>query len=166
MLGYITTGGRGESDILLFGVARSLRESGVSVAGAVQENVERDPARKCDMELHVLTSTSVVRISQNLGRHASGCRLDASGLERAVGLVEASLADEPDILIVNKFGKQEVDGHGFRPLIGRAIAGGIPVLTAVNQGNLDGFLGFAGGMGEILVPEENAILSWCSAQIA
>ncbi len=165
MLGYITTEGRGASDVLLFGVARRLRDQGVVVAGAVQENVERDPARKCDMELHVLTNTSVVRISQDLGRHATGCRLDASGLEQAVGLVEASLANGPDILIINKFGKQEVDGHGFRPLIGRAIAEGIPVLTAVNQGNLPGFLGFAGGMGESLTPEEAAILTWCETQV-
>ncbi|HCK08169.1 MAG TPA: 3-dehydroquinate dehydratase, partial [Rhodobacter sp.] len=39
-------------------------------------------------------------------------------LEQAVGLVMISLAQQKsDMLIINKFGKQEVDGRGFRPAI-------------------------------------------------
>ncbi|MDZ4136850.1 MAG: DUF2478 domain-containing protein, partial [Paracoccaceae bacterium] len=88
MLAYVQGGGQGVADLLLNDIAQTLLALGWPLAGAVQENIEFDPARPCDMNLHVLTGRQVVPISQNLGPHSSGCRLDAAGLERAVGLVE------------------------------------------------------------------------------
>lgn len=165
MLGYISTEGRGSSDAMLAAVARRLQADGIRLAGAIQENVERDPTRKCDMDLHVLSGTSVIRISQDLGRLARGCRLDPDGLERAVGLVAASLAERPALFIANKFGKQELDGRGFRPLIGQAIAAEIPVLTSVNLANLEAFLDFADGMAERVPADPEAIHAWCAAAL-
>lgn len=161
MLGYVVSEGRGEGDRLIHAVAMQLRAAGLPLAGAVQTNVERDPAHKCDMDLHILSGHDVVRISQDLGRLSRGCRLDPAGLERAVGLVGAALADRPALLIVNKYGKQEIDGRGFRPLIGEALAEGIPVLTAVNRGNVDAFLAFAADRAAPLPADADAILAWC-----
>lgn len=163
MLGYVVSEARGEGDRLIHAVAMRLREAGVPLAGAVQTNEERDPARKCDMDLHILSGHDTVRISQDLGLLSRGCRLDPDGLERAVGLVAAALADRPALLIVNKFGKQEIDGRGFRPLIGEALAEGIPVLVAVKAGNLDAFLAFAEDMAEALPKDVDAIADWCHA---
>ena len=56
------------------------------------------------------------------------------------------------------------DGRGFRPLIGEALSRGIAVLTAVNPGNLPGFLQFAGDYAEALPPDVDAIVDWCNAQ--
>ncbi|MGF6860471.1 hypothetical protein ABIE69_001031 [Rhodobacteraceae bacterium MBR-64] len=161
MLGYVTTDRRGTADPLLCDVAARLRGLGWRLAGAVQVNLETDPERPCDMELHVLVGDQVVRISQNLGAHSGGCRLDPAGLEAAVGLVEAALDDRPRLMIVNKFGKQEVDGRGFRPVIGRALVMGVPVLTAVNPDNMPGFAAFAGGMGIALPASVAQVLGWC-----
>ncbi len=161
MLGYIVAEGRGAGDVLLYQCAMALWARGLPLAGAVQVNAERDPARKCDMDLHILSGNDVVRISQDLGALSRGCRLDPAGLESAVGLVAAALDRNPGLLIVNKFGKQELDGRGFRPLIGEALARDIPVLTAVNAGNVEGFLDFAGEFGERIEPEPDAILNWC-----
>ncbi len=111
MLGYVVPQGRGASDVLIREVAARLRDGGVRLAGAVQINVETGPDTKCMMDLHVLSGFDVVRISQNLGALSRGCRLDPDGLERAVGLVSASLRDGAALLIVNKFGKQEADGR-------------------------------------------------------
>ncbi|SDX84591.1 DUF2478 domain-containing protein [Citreimonas salinaria] len=163
MLGYVVSEGRGEGDRLIHAVAMQLRAAGLPLAGAVQTNEDRDPTRKCDMDLHILSGNDTVRISQDLGRLSRGCRLDPAGLERAVGIVAAALANRPALLIVNKFGKQEIDGRGFRPLIGEALAEGIPVLTAVNQGNVDAFLEFAADMAEQLPPDADAIMVWCRA---
>lgn len=161
MLGYVTTDRRGVSDPLLYAVAARLRALGWRLAGAVQVNVETDPERPCDMDLHVLTGDTVVRISQNLGAYSKGCRLDPAGLETAVGLVEAALADHPRLMIVNKFGKQETDGRGFRPLIGQALAMGVPVLTAVNTEYLPGFEAFSAGMGTALPVDLSQVVAWC-----
>jgi Protein of unknown function (DUF2478). len=113
------------------------------------------------MDLQVLGRTEVVRISQNLGDESSGCRLDPDGLETAVGLVEATLAGGPRLLILNKFGKAEIEGRGFRSLIGQALEQGIPVLMGLKALNRDGFEAFAEGMAEALPADLEAILGWC-----
>jgi len=161
VLGYITGGERGQADLVLAEVALRLRAEGVALAGVVQVNDEFDPARPCHMDLHILTGTDVVRISQNLGALSKGCRLDPAGLEQAVGLVARALDTGPDLLIVNKFGRQEADGRGFRPLIGQALAADIPVLTAVNVANRPAFDTFADGLGVALECLPEAILQFC-----
>lgn len=166
MLGYVIGGGRGETDLLIREVALRLREAGRTLAGAVQVNLETDPVSKCQMDLHILSGEEVIRISQDLGSLSQGCRLDPNGLEWAVGLVSTALQDGADFLVFNKFGKQEADGRGFRPLIGEAMARGVPVLTAVNKGNLDAFLAYAEDMAEELPRDADRILEWCLAQRA
>ncbi|TDK50180.1 DUF2478 domain-containing protein [Antarcticimicrobium luteum] len=164
MLGYVVADGQGAADLVIREVADRLRAEGVQLAGAVQVNKDTDPDRKCEMDLHVLSRDAVVRISQNLGALSRGCRLDPDGLERAVGLVAQALAEGPDLLIVNKYGKQEIDGRGFRPLIGEALAMGIPVLTAVNRGNVEQFLAFAEDLAEALPGDAQVVFDWCMAQ--
>lgn len=165
MLGYVLATTRGASDLLMADIAARLGAEGWPLAGAVQVNREVAAGRPCVMDLHVLTGDAVVRISQDLGALSKGCRLDPQGLEEAVALVEGALgqtgARRPRLVIVNKFGKQEAEGRGFRPLIGRALADGIPVLTAVNDNCLAGFLAFAGGMGTALPAEAGAVIDWC-----
>ncbi|MCA0994855.1 DUF2478 domain-containing protein [Alloyangia pacifica] len=165
MLGYVTGLGRGEVDRLMREVADRLRAEGWPLAGAVQHNIETGPTSKCHMDLQVLSGADVVRISQDLGALSRGCRLDPQGLERVVGLVSAGLAKGAALLLVNKFGKQEVDGRGFRPVIGEALSSGVPVLVAVNEGNLEAFLTFAEDLAESLPPDVEAVTDWCRARM-
>ena len=158
MLGYLVAEGQGEADRLLFSVAEQLQAEGWPLA-----NSEAAPAHKCDMDLHVLSMKEVVRISQNLGAFSKGCRLDPAALETAVGMAEAALAKSPWLCIVNKFGKSEIDGKGFRPLIGEALVQDIPVLTSVSRGNIAAFQAFAEGMGEEIAADLASILAWCKA---
>ncbi len=164
MLGYVTGGERGQMDILLATTAARLQAEGCALAGVVQVNEEFDPARPCHMDLHVLNGTGVIRISQNLGSLSKGCRLDPSALEQAVGLVAQALEAGPELLIINKFGRQEAEGRGFRPVIGQALASGIPVLIAVGHGHQAAFGTFAEGMGVALPCQQDRILEYCHAQ--
>ncbi|SPH24010.1 hypothetical protein DEA8626_03057 [Defluviimonas aquaemixtae] len=161
MLGYVVSEGRGAADRCLAAVAERLLAEGWRLAGAIQVNSDRADSARCDMDLHVLGPDRIVRISQNLGALSQGCRLDPAGLEQAVGLVERALDAGPELLIVNKYGKQEIDGRGFRPVIGRSLAQGVPVLTAVNQASLDGFNAFAHDMSERIALDRDAVLGWC-----
>lgn len=161
MLGYVRSETRGEADRLLAAAARALRAEGFAVAGVVQLNTEIAPDRPCRMDLELLDTGILTRISQNLGLHGTGCRLDPQGLETAVGLVEESLKQQrPQILFVNKFGKQEVEGRGFRPLIGRALTEDIPVITGVSRLNLEVFLAFAEGMATEIMPDLASVIAW------
>jgi nucleoside-triphosphatase THEP1 len=160
MLRFVISRDRGEGDRLLTRVAEALEAEGVPLAGAVQRNVARGERRRADMDLRLLPGGEIVRISQDLGDGATGCRLDPAGLETAVGYTEAALAARPALLIVNKFGKQELAGRGFRPLIGAALAEDIPVLTGVNASNVAGFQAYAEGLAEALPADEAALLDW------
>ena len=163
MLGYLTANGPGVADVVLAEVAARLRADGWSLAGAVQVNPDGPPGGKCHMDLHVLASEDVVRISQDLGALSKGCRLDPAGLEAAVGLAEAAVGNAR-LVVVNKFGKQEVDGRGFRPLIGKALSEGVPVLTSVGAANLPGFLEFAGDLAEEIPGDVDALIAWAKGQ--
>jgi hypothetical protein len=166
MLGYISAEGRGAGDRLLADLAQVLLARGVSVAGVVQINRETQADRHCDMDLMVLGHDHQVRISQDLGPLARGCRLDPQGLETAVGLVMADLDRAPALVIVNKFGKSEAEGRGFRMALAEAMVAGIPVLTAVNSSNMPAFLEFAGDLAEALPADATAILDWCLHHVA
>lgn len=161
MLGVFTAPGQGVADQLLLDVAAELQAMNIRLAGAVQCNIDQEGLTRCDMLLRLLDSGEKIGISQRLGSGSTGCRLDPEGLERTVGLVEASLEHRPDLLIVNKFGKQEVSGRGFRPAIGTALAADIPVLVVVNANYLEAFHGFSSEIAVTLSPEKSTILRWC-----
>ena len=72
------------------------------------------------------------------------------------------LAKGADLVIVNKFGKQECYGRGFRDFIAEALAQGVPVLLSVPPEQLAGFHEFAGELAEPVAPE--TVLDWCHAQ--
>lgn len=163
-LGYVIGDRRGAVDGLLADVADRLTAQGWPLAGVVQLNTEVQAVTRCDMDLRVLSSPQTVRISQRLGNAARGCRLDPGGLATAVGQVESTLAGK-SLLIVNKFGKSELDGGGFRPVIAAALEAGIPVLLGVNRDNLDGFLAYADGMGQEIPADSAAILHWSDAEL-
>merc|ERR1711969_292785 len=112
------------------------------------------------MAVRVLPDGPVLRISQDLGPQARGCRLDPAALETAVGLVSASLSSGADLLIVNKFGKHEAEGRGFRDVIAEAVAMDIPVLVGLNALNRPAFEDFAEGLATRLPPEPAALMAW------
>lgn len=165
-LAYVTTTDRGATDRLLSAVAEHLLASGAKLAGVVQTNTECADSSKCDMDVRVLPEGETIRISQSLGAQSRGCRLDPAALEQAVGYVTASLADAPQLLIINKFGKHEADGRGFRPVIAEALAQDIPVLVGVNGLNSEKFRDFTGDEAEQLTPDLRAISEWFDRVIA
>ena len=154
--------GRGDTDLLLHRFAKDLARQGLRTSGTVQINTPRG-AGPCDMDVEVLPEGPVICISQSLGRGSTGCRLDPYALERAVGLVEASLASGPDCLIVNKFGKHEAEGRGFRPLIAEALSRDVPVLVGLNQLNAPAFHVFTEGLAVELPPTLPALTAWFAA---
>lgn len=150
---------RGGTDLLLWSVAARMQAAGVQLCGTVQTNTDCGDDRPCDMDVKILPEGPVVRISQSLGTGSRGCRLDPQALESAIGISEAFLPNA-DLLFVNKFGKQEAGGRGFRPLIAEALARDIPVLVGLNTLNSAAFDTFTGGLAERLDPNEDAVEAW------
>ena len=151
--------GRGDTDLVLNAVADQLIARGYRPCGTVQINSERPDAGPCDMDVKVLPDGPVIRISQTLGSGSRGCRLDPNALETAVANVAASIS-QADFLIVNKFGKHEAEGRGFRTLIADALMRDMPVLVGLNTLNAPAFMEFCDGLAEELPAHCGSLVKW------
>ena len=78
-LAYTMAPGRGDTDLVLERLAADLAARGLRCCGTVQINSERADAGLCNMDVRVLPDGPVLRISQDLGPQARGCRLDPAG---------------------------------------------------------------------------------------
>lgn len=162
-LAYTMAPGRGDTDLLLAKLADDLCKRGVDCCGIVQINSSQPGSHLCDMDVKVLPDGPILRISQNLGKDSRGCRLNPSALETAVGLVKARLNGGTDLLIINKFGKHEAEGRGFRDVIGEALGMDVPVLIGLNALNKPAFEDFAGDCATAVPPESDAIAAWIAS---
>lgn len=159
-LAFVMTGEPGFTDRLLEEFAERLQNRGQRLAGLVQTNPTHPGAHRCDMDVRVLPDGPVVRISQSLGEHATGCRLDPAALEEAIYHARDVLATGADLLIVNKFGKHEAKGRGCRDLIAEAMAMDVPVITGLNELNRAAFVEFSDGIAEQLPANLDALELW------
>ncbi|NHF73608.1 DUF2478 domain-containing protein [Paracoccus xiamenensis] len=162
MLGWLdqsaTGGGDGAHD-LMRQIAAQLAAEGIAVRGAIQTNTPKGADCHCDMMLEVLGDDGPdVAISQDLGRESTGCRLDAGALEGAAQRVLETLP-EAQMVVLNKFGKQEILGRGMVAVIAAAMERDLPVLISVAPQQQAEFLAFAGDLAVQLAPEEAA--NWC-----
>ncbi len=162
MLGWLDhgeTGGGERAPQQMRGIAAALEASGVPVRGAIQITQPAGRDCHCDMSLEILGDDGPdVVISQNLGLASTGCRLDAGALELAAQRVLARLP-EARLVVLNKFGKQEIMGRGMVAVIAAALDRNLPVLISVAPQQQAAFLEFAGEMAVKLAPAEAA--RWC-----
>lgn len=162
MLACVSVAGKGLTDACLAKAVALMQAQGLRLAGTVQSNPRRAGRPKCDMDVHILPDGPVLRISEDRGIHARGCRLDAGVLEAAV-VATLDRLDSADLLVVNKFGKQEAEGRGFVTVIADAMTRGLPVLVGVNALNHSAFHAFTDGMAQDLPADPEAIAAWAFA---
>lgn len=147
-------------DQLLADVSHRARQQGLRVAGFLQHRKGDTDACCRDIEIeHIGTGVTQI-ISQSLGVGSRGCRLDPAALADVAGSLLAELDDGADLLILNRFGKGEVEGYGFRAIIETAYARRIPVLTVVRETYAEGWNDFAGDCGVLLSPDSEATTGW------
>lgn len=150
-------------DQALLEITDRLRRQGYRLAGAVRADVTTLEENRCNMFLEDLATSTVYPMSQNLGAGSDACRLDDGALDTIAERVEASLQNGADILILNKFGKQESEGRGLRSPIVSAVERGIPVLVGVSSGRVESWNAFCGAAGEIFDPYDPAVDRWLDA---
>jgi len=153
-------------DQALLKIADRLRREGYHLAGAVRARVTPPDEDRCDLFLEDLSTSAVYSMSQDLGTGSHACRLDDVALDAIAERIEASLQDGADILILNKFGKQEAEGRGLRNPIAKAVDEGIPVLVGVNSDRIESWKEFCGDASEIFDPDDPAVDRWLEARLA
>lgn len=81
----------------------------------------------------------------------------------APAFLAQNLSSETDLLILNRFGRGESEGKGFRDLIGAAIASDVPVLTALRPAYVEAWAAFGAEMACELPVDRSAVLDWFNA---
>lgn len=144
-------------------VVTSLRPMGVRVGGVIQE-AEIDAEGRCrQLNIVDIRSGRSARITQDRGKEALGCKLDARGLAEITPCITDALDAGADLIVINKFGRAEAEGRGLLPCIADAISRGIPVLTTVRDPYLEAWRAYHGGIAAELLPSFIPILGWCEA---
>ena len=152
-------------DAVLSASVNLLRSKGVRVAGLLQRLGERLPGGKRTMYVEDLSSGERIRLDIPRGPEASGCSLDSDSLNRAACALRNAITQRPDVLMVNRFGKQEAEGHGMRAELAEAVSSGLPTIVAVSQSLVGEWEKFLGEPGHLLKPEPTEIVNWTRQRV-
>jgi hypothetical protein len=136
---------------------------GVRVAGLVQERAGDGGCALHDARVRDLVTGETLDIMQDLGTEATGCRVDPAAIAVAAGMLDRARAENPDLLVVNRFGRLESEGGGMLAEIGQAFADGLPLIVCVPKRYLSAWDAFAAGLDAKLPPTREAIEGWWSA---
>lgn len=148
-------------DGLLEDFAARQMARGAIVRGVLQSRGEQTGECHCrDMDLVIIGEGSTFRISQSLGEGSSGCRLHSGRLAECSAHLDHQLEQGCNLLVLNRFGKGESEGRGFRDLINKAFALDLPVLLAVRPTYMKAWLSYVGNCAEILPPEFRSLEKW------
>lgn len=159
MAAVVYRSGQDDVDKVLAEFAADLICRGHRIGGVVQHNGKQYDSQ-AGMSLIDLHTGRSISISQQLGESSVSCRLDPSGFIEAAHSVSRAVADGVELVVVNKFSKQEAAGGGMRSSIADVVAAGIPILTAVSEKCYDDWLAFAGGYGTTLACDCGFIVDW------
>jgi molybdate transport system ATP-binding protein len=152
--------GRLDIDAVLSAAVDLMRSNGVRVAGLLQRFGEPLPGGKRSMYVEDLSSGERIRLDLPRGPEASGCTLDPDGLNRAACALRNAITQRPDVLMVNRFGKQEAEGHGMRAELAEAVSSGLTTVVAVPQSLVADWEKFLGEPGHLLPPDPTDIVNW------
>jgi hypothetical protein len=147
-----------DPDKILHDFASDLNASGYRAVGLVQLGHHRLDAPKLSALL--VHTGEELQLFQNLGACAAGCRLDVGQLLDAGSHVASAIDQGADLVIVNRFGRQEREGKGLSFLVERALSADIPVVIAVPSHRFADWIRFAEGMSIKLRCDRAALDAW------
>jgi Protein of unknown function (DUF2478) len=150
-----------DPDEVLRDFASDLKACGVRAVGLVQLGHHcLDAPRLSAMLVH---TGEELQLFQNLGACSAGCRLDVGQLLDAGAQVATAIDQGADLVIVNRFGRQEREGKGLSYLVERALSADIPVVIAVPSHRFADWVRFADGMSVKLRCDRESLDAWWQA---
>ena len=162
-IGIVVYDRESRPDAVLRQVIQGLKSVDLRVGGLLQEGRSGDAGRCGTLFLEDIGTGRRIQAFETRGSGTRGCRLDSSSLAEAGGWLRAAIEGKPDILFVNRFGRQEAAGRGLRDEIAAAIAAGLPVVIAVSQELVPEWRAFAGPDFVRLTVDPKRIEAWCLA---
>jgi len=154
----IVYGRRDDPDCLLQEFVADLKRSGVRLTGLIQCNRIFGSAVG-HVPVMVLPEESVIRLGHNVDSCQS-CSLAANALIEAARNIGLAIDRGTDLLVINRFGKMEVEGRGLVDQIYRAVVADIPVLATVPEQHFTVWTKFSRGMSVKLQCSRKQLDEW------
>jgi hypothetical protein len=146
-------------DVLLRAFANDLNTHGHRAVGLVQLGPHCADPKLSALLVHTGEEVPLL----DLDGCTAGCRLDVGRLAEAGTRIARAIDAGADILIINRFGKQEREGKGLSYLIERALDADIPVVIAVSSHRFADWIKFASGMSVKLACDRASLDAWWRA---
>ena len=146
-----------DPDEMLLAFAADLAARGHRAVGLVQRGHHHWDAGLSALLLH---SGEELQLLQDVAACPSGSRLDTSRLREARAQMERAIDRGADVMIVNRFGRQELAANGLWPLIERASHADIPVIIAVPAHRFADWIKFVDGMTVKLYCHRETLDEW------
>ena len=147
---------------LLQRFADELTAQGWRVGGIVQEILKNADGTGGGIDAIELDTGH--RIAINRPTRASlenkTCSLDTQALAETSSAIERAVEQRMDLILVEKFGEQEQQGHGMAADILHAVSEGVPTLVAVPDGVRGRWGEFTGNMGDEIPYTIEAFRTW------
>lgn len=153
-------------DALLAEVAEAQRSRGRRVRGLLMAPAASGGDCLVEMVLVDVDKRDGYLVSQPLGRDSKACRADPQGFARASMVLRSAAAEEPDLVVCNRFGKLEAEGGGFSAELLEILSRDIPLLTVVSHHLVDDWQRFTGGEAQLLPPTRAAVDAWLARTLA
>jgi hypothetical protein len=150
-----------DPDEILRDFASDLKADGYRAVGLVQTGHHCLDAPKLSAML--VHTGEELQLFQNLGTCSASCRLDVGQLLDAGAQVATAIDQGADLVIVNRFGRQECEGKGLSYLVERALSADIPVVIAVPTHRFADWIRFADGMSVKLHCDRESLDAWWQA---
>src|SRR5258708_23163924 len=149
-----------DPDQILREFAADLNHRGYRAVGLVQLGHHCVDDKLSAMLVH---TGEQLHLFQDLGSCSTGCRLDVGQLLDAGQQIARAIDQGADLLIVNRFGRQDREGKGLSYLVERALSADIPVVIAVPSHRFEDWIKFADGMSVKLRCEREVLEAWWQA---
>jgi len=162
-LAFVQIAEGGDVDKMFEELAQRLHQMRWRVGGFLQRTIAEPQSRHATMYLENIATHQITMLSQPLGAGSSGCRLNFDVLGQATYELATKINTDYDVLILNRFGKAESEGQGFRSVIAAALEYELPVITAVKPIYREAWDLFAAEFAQELPFELERLLDWsCS----
>ncbi len=142
--------------------ADELSAKGWRVGGIVQETLKNDNGDTDGIDAVELDTGHRIAINRPSKTNIENktCSLDTQALAQTSSAIQRAVEQRMDLILVEKFGEQEQQGHGMAADILHAVSEGVPTLVAVPDGVRDKWGAFTGNMGDEIPYTIEAFRSW------
>lgn len=161
----IRSDGSCDVDALLAELIDAQRRRGRRVRGLLMEPASQRRDCLAQMVLVDVDKGERYLVSQPLGSDSKACRADPQGFARASNVLRDALAQAPELVVCNRFGRLEAEGTGFSAELLEIMSHDIPLLTAVKPAFEADWQRFTGGA-SLLAPVREAVQAWLELMLA